>query len=41
MVITTGTWQHVLITYDGNAGAGQKFHFYVNGAAAAAIASND
>jgi hypothetical protein len=40
-VITTGTWQHVLVTYDGNAGPGQKFHFYVNGAAAAAIASND
>jgi hypothetical protein len=30
-VITTGTWQHVALTYDGNAGAGLKFVMYVNG----------
>jgi hypothetical protein len=40
-VITTGTWQHVLVTYDGNAVPGQKFHFYVNGAAVAEVSSND
>ena len=42
-VITLGTWQHVVVTYDGNAAAGQKFTFYVNGVLAPASlnGSND
>src|SRR5262249_278061 len=40
-VITVGTWQHVAVTYDGNAGPGTKFHFYVNGAAVAANVTAD
>ena len=31
-LITTGTWQHVVVTYDGNAAAGQRVTFYINGA---------
>jgi hypothetical protein len=30
-VITSGSWQHVAIVYDGSAGIGQKMQFYVNG----------
>lgn len=42
-VVTTGTWQHVALTYDGNAPALQKFTFYVNGVVAPASlnGSND
>jgi hypothetical protein len=40
-VITTGAWQHIAVTYDGNAGAGAKFHFYVNGTAVAANVTAD
>jgi hypothetical protein len=29
--VTTGIWQNVVMTYDGNAGSGQKMKFYVNG----------
>jgi len=32
-VLTVGTWQHVAAAYDANAPAGQRFTFYVNGAA--------
>ena len=31
-VVTTGTWQHVAATYDGNAAAGQRIKLFVNGA---------
>jgi hypothetical protein len=34
-VITTGSWQHVGIVYDGAGNAGEKIKFYVNGVAAA------
>jgi hypothetical protein len=34
-IITANNWQHIAVTYDGNAGAAQKFKFYVNGAAVA------
>lgn len=30
-VIASGIWQHVALIYDGNAGAGAKLTFYVNG----------
>src|SRR5437016_7109820 len=30
-VITTGSWQHIVMTYDGNAGPNQKIQFYVDG----------
>lgn len=29
--VVAGTWQHVVMTYDGDAGAGEKMKFYVNG----------
>jgi subtilisin-like proprotein convertase family protein/sugar lactone lactonase YvrE len=34
--VTTGSWQHVAMTYDGNAAAGSKIKFYYNGALLAA-----
>ncbi len=30
-IITANNWQHVVVTYDGSAGAGVKMTFYVNG----------
>jgi sugar lactone lactonase YvrE len=33
--VTTGKWQHVVMTYDGGAGNGGKVKFYVDGAAVA------
>lgn len=38
-VVSTGTWQHITVTYDGNAGANEKFLFYVNGINVPATAS--
>jgi hypothetical protein len=36
-VVTTGSWHHVAVTYDGNASAGQKFRFFVNGEEVSAV----
>ncbi|MBK7393685.1 MAG: VCBS repeat-containing protein [Chloracidobacterium sp.] len=38
-VITTGSWQHIAVTYDGSGGADQKMKFYVNGVSAAAASA--
>ena len=35
-VVSTGSWQHIAVTYDGSAAAGQKMQFYVNGVSAPA-----
>ena len=40
-VITTNTWQHVAVTYDRYAPAGQRMKFYVNGSAVAADVFGD
>lgn len=40
-VITLGSWQHVAMTFDGNAGPGAKVQFYVNGVSVPVTASVD
>jgi subtilisin-like proprotein convertase family protein len=40
-IITTGTWQHVAATYDGNAAAGQRIKLFVNGASVPTVVIAD
>jgi Concanavalin A-like lectin/glucanases superfamily len=41
LALAANLWQHVAVTYDGNAGAGQKVKFYINGASVAANVNSD
>ncbi|MCX8158004.1 MAG: PA14 domain-containing protein [Verrucomicrobiae bacterium] len=38
--VSAGNWQHVVWTYNGQAGSGQKMKFYVNGAAVTGTAAD-